>query len=38
MTKEERIEKLIAKFNTGIGLNEVIQFDIFPFDQFPDII
>ena len=30
MTKEVRIEKLIGKFNIGIGINQVIQFDIFP--------
>jgi len=32
MPKEERIEKLIGKFNEGIGINEVIQFDIFPYN------
>ena len=32
MSKEERIEKLIGRFNEGIGINEVIQFDIFPFN------
>ena len=36
MTKEERIAKLITRFNEGIGLNAVIQFDIFPYDQFPN--
>lgn len=35
MTKEEKIEKLISKFQTGIGLNGIIQFNIFPYDQFP---
>jgi len=28
MTKEERIEKLISKFQTGLGANYVINFDI----------
>jgi len=32
MTKEERIEKLIGKFNEGIGLNAVLQFDIYPYN------
>lgn len=32
MTKEERIAKLITRFNEGIGVNEVIQFDIFPYN------
>jgi hypothetical protein len=36
MTKEERIAKLITRFNEGIGLNAVIQFDIYPYDQFPN--
>jgi len=35
MTKEERIEKLISKFQSGIGLNYVINFDVYPYDQFP---
>jgi hypothetical protein len=30
MTKEERIEKLISKFQTGLGDNYVINFDIYP--------
>jgi hypothetical protein len=28
MTKEERIEKLISKFQTGLGANYIINFDI----------
>jgi len=35
MPKEERIEKLISKFQYGIGLNYVINFDVYPYDQFP---
>lgn len=35
MPKEERIEKLISKFQVGIGLNYVINFDVYPYDQFP---
>ena len=34
MSKELRIEKLIGKFNVGLGINDVIEFDIFPYDQF----
>jgi hypothetical protein len=30
MTKEERIEKLISKFQTGLGANYIINFDILP--------
>ena len=36
MPKEERIEKLISKFQYGIGLNYVINFDVYPYDQFPN--
>jgi len=30
MPKEERIEKLVSRFNEGIGLNSILNFDIFP--------
>jgi len=30
MTKEERIEKLISKFQIGLGANYILNFDIFP--------
>jgi hypothetical protein len=32
MPKEERIEKLIASFNSGIGINDILNFDIFPYN------
>ena len=32
MSKEDRIAKLITRFNEGIGLNAVIQFDLYPYD------
>lgn len=29
MPKEDRIEKLIGKFNMGLGVNDIIEFDIY---------
>lgn len=33
MQKEERIEKLIGKFNQGLGVNCILQFDNYPYFQ-----
>jgi len=33
MQKEERIEKLISKFNIGLGKNCILQFDNYPYYQ-----
>lgn len=32
MTKEERISKLVSRFNEGLGDNYVISFDIYPYN------
>ena len=32
MPKEQRIEKLIGKYQMGLGVNDIIQFDIYPYD------